>query len=162
MDERLDPTDRVLSPQSHSSGSETLLGQDTIDSQVTSTVINAGPIVQNVALAQANPSRAGANENAARDDPFKTPESEPEKEEPQVPPEAPGVPEKRRRILDKKRFAINTAVTLGFLAWIFQWMFWAGFAYTSGQRFAYFQPNLTLEFRLTDNIDSVHQHYFHW
>ena len=68
----------------------------------------------------------------------------------------------RRCRLEKDVEWISGGDTLGFLAWIFQWMFWAGFVYTSGQSFAYFQQDPTLNFRLTGNIDFVRHHYCRW
>jgi hypothetical protein len=98
---------------------------------MSSTAVNEGPIVQNVTPTHTSP-RAYGNLPPGVDDLFRTPEDELKEKQEQPPP---GDTIEQQNARDLKARAINFAFAIGLLAWIFQWMFWAGFVYTSGQRF---------------------------
>jgi hypothetical protein len=137
MNERINPTDQHQGPQAYGSGSETLVGQSALNSQMTSTAVNAGADIPN--LPPGNGRRTQLREEFPTNNPFRTPENEPTQEL-QDQPDIEETPE-QKEAKRKKRLGINIAFAVGLLAYIFQWMFWAGFVYTSGHRFVYYSTS---------------------
>jgi hypothetical protein len=126
--ESVGPIERnQTTPLGAGSGSETLLGNSTIDSQLSSTAVNEGASAWNLMSRLLGTQRP---QQERRHSDHSTPEEEIKPEEPQG-----ELPNAVSEHLEWQQLWIKIGLSIGALAWALQWVFWAGFISTAGQRF---------------------------